>query len=149
MHHDNLALNDFLSQFVGRPYQLAGQGNPGYDCLTLTAHVLHLAKGFAPPSEVFDKHMAFWSGKNPEMVFDKALELLSLVWRGSYTNFDPCVVQVWDVVVYKYHTHPVHMAVYVGQNKILTAKNNQGVVLEELTNPVRLRTVHSVFRVRT
>lgn len=147
MHHDNSALDKFLAQFVGKPYQLAGQGNPGYDCLTLTAAVLHQAKGFIPPAEIFEKHMAFWTGKNPEMVFEKALELLSLIWRGSHTNFDPAVVQPWDVVVYKYHTHPVHMAVYVGQNMILTARNDHGVVLEELTNPVRLRTVHSVFRV--
>lgn len=126
-----------IKDFKGKPFQWNGNGNPGYDCVSLVVAVLERLHGYVIDYPERGSHNISLP-RLPEIMKNHLERYLLPVSTDLY--------EVGDVFLYQIYKEPCHMGIYVGQQKILTALENKGVTTFSIYDETWLKRLTKVFR---
>jgi len=137
-----------ISKYIGKPYEPMGQGNPGYDCVTLTLAILKEYKGFIPDEDILNNYIDVWKGTNLSLVMQVAPKYCDQLWYGDSRDFNPSILQPFDIIVFRMFGNPTHLGIYIGNNNVLTTKQNSISDTISLGDRVYSKMICSVFRLK-
>jgi hypothetical protein len=134
------------SAYMGKSFIWNGDGTVGYDCVSLCVSILEKVKGreFLYPEKFFHDPQELNPDTNTLM--ERVLGRMSPVKVEVINKPTKEELVLGDIFMYRCMRMPFHVGVYVGNEKILSCVEGQGVIMISLHDQSWCRRINGVFR---
>ena len=126
-----------FEEYMGKPFEWNGNGNPGYDCVSLVVAVLERLHGYYityPERGSHNIHIK----ELPKTMMKHLSRYLQRIKTFDYI--------IGDVFIYTIHKAPCHLGIYIGGGKILMAVETKGVTTFSTEDEIWYKRLTGVYR---
>lgn len=141
-----MSLDESILNLLGKPYQQAGTGNPGFDCFSICLKGFELLTSINFPEYVWED---YWGISDRDKV--TVLNWLDTVgfktvWASRFTELTKLPNQPLDLLLLRGLGTPFSPMLYLGKFMALQCTNTTGVHLVDLRGFTGLTTLVRIVR---